>query len=157
MHPRPRHFLSIALMGLALSSCKPQFTSDVLFKPYHDPFDTSPAAGFSEIPAQEVQPLLKILERSTRTPWMDTSTSYGHVAFLPYGTVALHGKSGDTLTCICFRRKLECDSLHEFVVDSADIATYRDLMLRIDSLDRARRGLPRRVPPPVSTPDVPIN
>jgi hypothetical protein len=144
-------------MGLLLSGCKPEFSSDVLFKPYHDPFDTAAATGFSEIPAPEVQILLGIVERSKRIPWTDTATSYTHVVFLPYGTIALHGKSGDTLSCICFHRKIECDSLHEFVVDSADAATYRDLMRRIDSLDRERRGLPRRTPPPLSTPDVPIN
>ena len=155
MHPNPKLLSSLALLGLAVGGCKPRFSSDVAFKPYHDPFDTGAAPGFSEVPAPEVQSLLKIVERAKPHPRTDTGAAYTHVAFLPYGTITLRGK--DTLTCLCTNRKISCDSLHEFQIDSADVAPYRALMRRIDSLDRESRGLPKRTPPPVSTPDVPIN
>lgn len=144
---------AIALLGLFLEGCDPK-PGIVLFQPYHDPFDTSDAVGFSEIPPPEVAALRQILGRTTERA--KTSDDGYSPNFQPFGTISREVKEGQTESCICNDHRLECDGDREFDIATKDVPAYRDLMKRIDSLDHAKRGVEKRSAPPLSIPDVPV-
>jgi len=146
----------LALLALFMAGCDPKIAAKVLFQPYHDPFDTSALAEFSEIPASEVEALGKFMDRASPSPKADDEASFSPT-FRPFGTLSLAGKEGADESCIAYDRRIECANGREYDIAAVDVAAYRDLMKRIDSLDQARRGTARAIVPPLSTPDVPIN
>ena len=146
---------ALALVGMFMSGCDPKSTGPVLFQPYHDPFDTAAPAGFSEIPAPDVDALRQILDRSTpRGKTSDDATFSPN--FRPFGTISLAGKEGQSESCVCYDRRIECDTTREFDIGPKDVSAYHAVMKRIDSLDQVRSGTARLSAPPVSIPDVPI-
>jgi hypothetical protein len=146
---------ALALVGMFMSGCDPKSTGPVLFQPYHDPFDTAAPAGFSEIPAPDVDALRQILDRSTpRGKTSDDATFSPN--FRPFGTISLAGKDGQSESCVCYDRRIECDTTREFDIGPKDVSAYHAVMKRIDSLDQVRSGTARLSAPPVSIPDVPI-
>lgn len=147
---------SLVLLGSFLTGCDPKSSGPVRFQPYHDPFDTSSAAGFSEIPAPEVAALGQILGRAKPRAKTSADATYSP-GFLPFGTISREAKDGLKESCVCYDRRIECEGDREFDIAAKDVAAYRNLMKRIDSLDHARRGVAKRSAPPISIPDVPIN
>lgn len=154
--PKPISTLAaFALLGLFLVGCNP-VPGKVLFQSYHDPFDTAAPGGFSEIAASDVQTLQQILGRAQLRSKTQDDLNYSPV-FLPFGTILMENDDSKNDSCVCHDHRVECDGGRELDIADQDIPAYRALMNRIDSLDRARRGVGKRSPPPVGFPEVPVH
>lgn len=145
----------ITLLCVFLWGCDPKFAGPIFFQPYHDPFDIAAPAEFSEIPSPEVEALRQILTRSTPRAKSGSDSTFSP-NFQPFGTISLQGKEGQSESCVCYNRRIECENIREFDIGAKDVEAYHVVMKRIDALDHARRGVEKRSTPPVSIPDVPI-
>ena len=126
----PARFSGLCLLACLLAAgCLPQIT-EIVYRPYHDPFDTIPEPIYSPLPEPLRAELTKIVQRASyqSAPPLGTYTQ----DLVPIGTIYMTVEGARRPKCDCNRKEIVCGE-NQFSIQSADLPGYTRLLRRMDS------------------------
>ena len=144
----PFNRLLLLALLLVAAGCNKEI-SELRFRPYHDPFDTSSRAWSTrEVPARQRQEFQEAVRKSTPVPRPADGARYSP-GFPPVGTAyfTLAGDSSDH-SCECWEDRVICRGEPELRFSKTALPAFRKILHAIDSTakaeDSAERSNPRR-------------